>query len=112
MSTASVPFDSMGAMNAWEPIGAAALADEDAAPCVVTEPPPGAALAPLVFASPHSGRVYPPEMMAAAQLGAAAIRRSEDAYVDALIEDAPAFGASLIVQRLARVYMEIGRAHV
>ncbi|HPA39428.1 MAG TPA: N-formylglutamate amidohydrolase, partial [Phenylobacterium sp.] len=44
------------------------------------QPPP----TPLVFASPHSGRLYPEDMMAAAALDAHAIRRSEDAFVDEL----------------------------
>ena len=56
----------------------------------------------LVFASPHSGRDYPAELMAAAVLDAAAIRRSEDAFVDELIASGPACGAAV----------KIGRAHV
>ena len=48
---------------------------------------------PVVFASPHSGRLYPEDMMAAAALDAHAIRRSEDALVDELIGRAPELGA-------------------
>jgi hypothetical protein len=48
-------------------------------------PPP----TPLVFASPHSGRLYPPDMMAAARLDADDLRGSEDAFVDDLIAGAP-----------------------
>ena len=49
----------MGAMNAWEPIDGGAEADALEAFHVIdaaagTRRPP-----PLVFASPHSGRVYP-----------------------------------------------------
>src|SRR5471032_1199222 len=61
---------------------------------------------PLVFASPNSGRFYPPEMMAASALGAEAIRRSEDAYVDVLVESATEFGAPLISARYARAYID------
>jgi len=68
-------------------------------------PPP----TPLVFASPHSGRCYPQDMMAAAALDALAIRRSEDAFVDALIADAPDLGASVIAARLARAYIDVNR---
>ena len=32
--------------------------------------PPGDRAGPLIFASPHSGRLYPPEMMAASSLDA------------------------------------------
>jgi N-formylglutamate amidohydrolase len=69
----------------------------------------GPAPTPLVFASPHSGRLYPEDMMAAAALDALAIRRSEDAYVDALIGAAPELGAALITANLARAYMDVNR---
>jgi N-formylglutamate amidohydrolase len=62
-----------------------------------------------VFASPHSGRVYPEGMMTASRLDADTIRRSEDVWVDRLIEDAPAHGASVIAARLARVYFDVNR---
>jgi N-formylglutamate amidohydrolase len=64
---------------------------------------------PLVFASPHSGRFYPPAMMAASVLDDAAIRRSEDAYVDALVGQAAAHGVPLIAARYARAYIDVNR---
>jgi N-formylglutamate amidohydrolase len=48
-------------------------------------------------------------MMAASQLDEATIRRSEDAWVDTLIERAPAHGARLITARLARVWLDVNR---
>ena len=54
------------------------LPDLDAAPgeppfhIVAVDPPS----TPLVFASPHSGRHYPAEMLAAAAVAPAALRRS------------------------------------
>jgi N-formylglutamate amidohydrolase len=63
----------------------------------------------LVFASPHSGRDYPAELMAAAALDAAAIRRSEDAFVDELIASGPAHGASVITARYARAFIDVNR---
>ncbi|MEO8926519.1 MAG: N-formylglutamate amidohydrolase [Caulobacteraceae bacterium] len=101
-------------MNAWEPIAAARPPEEAAneaglAPFVVTRPPPGAPAAPLVFASPHSGRIYPTPMMDASHLDGAAIRRSEDAFVDGLIEGAPAYGATVIAARFARVWLDVNR---
>jgi len=75
----------------------------------VTPPDPGAALTALVFASPHSGRVYPARLMAASRLDAQTIRRSEDAHVDALIAAAPAHGASVIAARMARVWLDVNR---
>jgi N-formylglutamate amidohydrolase len=65
--------------------------------------------APFVFASPHSGRLYPPDMMAASALDEAAIRRSEDAFVDILASAGPRFGAPLILARYARAYIDVNR---
>jgi N-formylglutamate amidohydrolase len=76
---------------------------------VVTSPEPGAPPTPLIFASPHSGRIYPAPMMAASNLDGAAIRRSEDAYIDRLIEGAPALGVTTISARFARVFLDLNR---
>jgi N-formylglutamate amidohydrolase len=68
-------------------------------------PPPTA----LVFASPHSGEVYPPDMVEAARLPVETLRASEDAFVDQIIAGAPALGASVILARLARAYVDLNR---
>jgi N-formylglutamate amidohydrolase len=75
----------------------------------ITRPPPGAPATALVFASPHSGRIYPPGLMAASCLDAETIRRSEDAHVDELISAAPAYGATVIAARLARAWLDVNR---
>jgi N-formylglutamate amidohydrolase len=64
---------------------------------------------PLVFASPHSGRIYPADMMAASRLDARDIRRSEDALVDRLIEGGEAAGAALVLCRVGRAYVDVNR---
>ena len=64
---------------------------------------------PLVFASPHSGRLYPPELMEASALGAHAIRRSEDAWVDTLLEGTEALGVHVLAARFARAYLDVNR---
>lgn len=64
---------------------------------------------PLVFASPHSGRLYPPEMLAVSRLDREAIRKSEDAYVDVLVESAAEFGVPLIAARYARAFVDVNR---
>lgn len=64
---------------------------------------------PLVFASPHSGRLYPEDMMSAAALDAVSIRRSEDAFVDDLIASAPGHGAAMITAGFARAYIDLNR---
>jgi N-formylglutamate amidohydrolase len=78
-------------------------------PFEIVTPEKGATASPLVFASPHSGRVYPPEMMEASALDAEAIRRSEDAFVDELIGAAPKHGATLLLARLARAWIDVNR---
>lgn len=82
---------------------------EPAAPPFVLHRPEGALASPLVFASPHSGRYYPPDMMAASALDGEAIRRSEDAFVDVLIEGARAYGAAVITAGYARAYVDVNR---
>ncbi len=83
-------------------------------PVVLADPafelrrPKGGAV-PLVFASPHSGRVYPADLMAASVLGAQAIRRSEDALVDLLLEGADSSGVSVMTARFARAYLDVNR---
>ena len=68
-------------------------------------PPPTA----LVFASPHSGDVYPDDMIAAARLPLETLRASEDAFVDRIIAGAPALGATTISARFARSYIDLNR---
>jgi N-formylglutamate amidohydrolase len=71
--------------------------------------PGGAVTTPVICASPHSGRIYPPAMMNASQLDRRAIRRSEDAYVDELIAAAPDFGHTLIAAEFARAFIDVNR---
>ena len=65
---------------------------------------------PFVFASPHSGRFYPPGFLASSRLGLLSLRRSEDAYVDELFADAVTLGAPLIAAEFPRVYIDANRA--
>jgi N-formylglutamate amidohydrolase len=64
---------------------------------------------PIVCASPHSGAVYPADLLAASRLDAMTLRRSEDAYVDELFGAAPALGAPLLKARFARAYLDPNR---
>jgi len=65
--------------------------------------------APLLFASPHSGRRYPDEMLAAAQVNLASLRRGEDAFVDELFAGAASHGAPVLCASLARAYVDLNR---
>jgi N-formylglutamate amidohydrolase len=64
---------------------------------------------PVVFASPHSGRAYPPEFLAAARLDPVALRRSEDGFVDLLFAEAPAHGAPLLLAGFPRAFCDVNR---
>jgi N-formylglutamate amidohydrolase len=64
----------------------------------------------LVVACPHSGRYYPPELLAASRLDQFGLRRSEDAFVDILFGDAPTHGASLLVSEFARAFVDVNRS--
>ena len=72
---------------------------------LAVDPPP----TPLVFASPHSGRHYPAEMLEAAAVGSDALRHSEDAFVDEMIAPAADAGAALIMGRYGRAWMDLNR---
>src|ERR1700761_4683202 len=65
---------------------------------------------PFVFASPHSGRLYPSSFVCASALDPVSLRRSEDAYADALFAGAIALGAPLIAARFPRAYLDANRA--
>jgi N-formylglutamate deformylase len=62
-----------------------------------------------VFASPHSGRIYPAAFVAAARLDALGLRRSEDSFVDALFEAAPEHGAPLLAATFPRAFCDPNR---
>ncbi|THD62063.1 N-formylglutamate amidohydrolase [Phenylobacterium sp.] len=96
-------------MNAWEPIAAEDTPARGAFGLRRAAAEGQAPPTPLVFASPHSGRDYPEDMMSAAALDAQTIRRSEDAFVDDLIAAAPGLGAATITARYARAYIDLNR---
>jgi len=81
----------------------------DAAPYRLALPGGAVAATPLIFASPHAGRIYPAQMLAASRLDRQTIRRSEDAHVDTLIEAAPEVGHTLIAAQFARAYIDVNR---
>lgn len=66
-------------------------------------------VAPLVFNSPHSGRVYPERFLAMTRLDHLSIRQSEDAWVDELFARAPHLGAPMIRAHFPRAYLDVNR---
>ena len=66
-------------------------------------------LSPVVFNSPHSGRVYPERFLAMTRLDHLSIRQSEDAWVDELFARAPHLGAPLLRAHFPRAYLDVNR---
>lgn len=64
---------------------------------------------PLIFNSPHSGRVYPPAFLASSRLDALTLRRSEDAFVDELFSSCVQIGAPLMRANFPRAYLDLNR---
>ena len=66
-------------------------------------------VAPLVFNSAHSGRVYPERFLAMTRLDHLSIRQSEDAWIDELFGRAPHLGAPLLRAHFPRAYLDVNR---
>lgn len=84
------------------------LADIYAAPYQLFAP--AEHLVPFVFASPHSGRIYPHTLLQLSRLSGLSLRRSEDAYVSELFAGVVDLGAPLIAARFPRAYVDANRA--
>jgi len=64
---------------------------------------------PFVFASPHSGRNYPTDFIAASRLDPLMLRRSEDSFIDEIFAAAPDYGAPLLKACFPRAYVDPNR---
>ena len=89
-----------------EQVEGTAVQDFDRA-CETIEP--SRLATPLVFSSPHSGSIYPQRFLTASRLDPLTLRRSEDAFVDALFGGVAALGAPLIKARFPRAYLDLNR---
>src|ERR1700689_3618519 len=78
-----------------------------AAPFEILEP--DVLATPLVFNSPHSGRIYPSSFLASSRLDALTLRRSEDAFVDDLFAPCVEIGAPLMRANFPRAYLDLNR---
>lgn len=91
--------------------GAVAPAEPELATPVEILEPEGAGsplvLSPLVLSSPHSGRVYPRDFLRLSRLDPAALRRSEDAFVDEMFAGAAA--APLVRALFPRAFLDVNR---
>jgi N-formylglutamate deformylase len=70
---------------------------------------PATQVAPVLFASPHSGRDYPQAFVDQARLDLPGLRRSEDSFVDELFEAAPELGAPMVVANFPRAFCDVNR---
>jgi N-formylglutamate amidohydrolase len=64
---------------------------------------------PVLFNSPHSGRVYPREFLAVSRLDLPTLRRSEDTFVDELVAGVVERGYPLIRAHFPRCYVDVNR---
>src|SRR4051812_32977089 len=64
---------------------------------------------PVVFNSPHSGRIYPRAFLTAAKLDLSTLRRSEDSFVDELIAGVVPRGHPLMQVYFPRCYIDVNR---
>lgn len=64
---------------------------------------------PVVFNSPHSGRVYPSAFLEIARLDVPTLRRSEDSFVDELVFGVVARGHPLMRAHFPRCYVDVNR---
>jgi N-formylglutamate amidohydrolase len=70
---------------------------------------PAAWTAPAVFNSPHSGRQFPPQFLRQSRLPLAALRKSEDCYVDELFMHCVDAGAPMLRALAPRSYIDLNR---
>lgn len=63
----------------------------------------------VVFASPHSGRKYPVDMVERSVLSPMTLRSSEDAYVDQLFESSVSHGAVFLNAIYPRAFVDLNR---
>ncbi len=71
---------------------------------------PVSVVSPAVFASPHSGRLYPKGFLDATVARMIDLRRIEDAYVDRLLADVHLSGSPVICGLVARAYVDLNRS--
>ncbi len=90
--------------------------EEESGPATAQSMPPACEIrlpeeqsVPCVFNSPHSGRYYPADFLAATCLDRQEIRRSEDLLVDRLFAPVVQLGAPLMSAVYPRAYLDVNR---
>jgi N-formylglutamate amidohydrolase len=65
--------------------------------------------APIIFNSPHSGSVYPADFLNASRIDLTSLRRSEDSFMDELIEGLSQRGFPVVRVHFPRSYVDVNR---
>ncbi|RTL51854.1 MAG: N-formylglutamate amidohydrolase [Bradyrhizobiaceae bacterium] len=73
----------------------------------ISEPPVWRA--PIIFNSPHSGSHYPPTFLASSRIDLAALRRSEDSFMDEMILPLIERGFPVMRVNFPRSYVDVNR---
>jgi N-formylglutamate amidohydrolase len=81
--------------------------DDDAPAFEIVEP--AVWRAPVIFNSPHSGSRYPRSFLDASRIGLAALRRSEDSFMDEMISGLPEKGFPFAQVNFPRSYVDVNR---
>jgi N-formylglutamate amidohydrolase len=66
-------------------------------------------ICPLIFSSPHSGRIYSDNFSKMTNLNLCNLRQSEDAYVDEIFASSVLYGAPLLRALFPRAYVDVNR---
>ena len=64
----------------------------------------------VIFASPHSGSIYPKAFVSRSHLNEQALRRNEDAFITELFDVAVDLGAPLLSAQFPRCFVDVNRA--
>lgn len=70
---------------------------------------PHALAGPVICNSPHSGCDYPASFIAQSRLDLSTLRKSEDAFVDALFADSVRYGVPLMRAHFPRAFLDVNR---
>ena len=86
------------------------------AECLKAFGPPVSVTKPLywksgvIFASPHSGHIYPKAFISRSSLNEQALRRNEDAFISELFAPVVEAGAPLLTANFPRCFVDVNRA--
>lgn len=65
--------------------------------------------APIIFNSPHSGAAYPPAFLEASRIDLASLRRSEDSFMDEMIDGLTSEGFAVVRVHFPRSFVDVNR---